>query len=153
MSLYEDVEAKITEKFVANTALEFKEEACTNDIDSLIRVIGPPDGEKNGVLYVFGGGARPPEEPFGSAGGKGRIWKWRLGFIFFVKYLGDSVQIETDIREFADVVKGLLDDDPRLGDTVVFAEIQNIDGPPEEVLINDFPFMSFTATMEFWEKI
>lgn len=150
MSLYGDVQEQITAKLVDQSIIQ--DELCAgSDIDSLMEYFSK-EGVDAFCVYIFNGGFRKEREPFATGGGKGRIWIWRMGMAFFLPYRGDSEEIESRVLERIHLLKKLLDDDHRLGGVVPFAEVISIDGPPEEIVLNDIPFTAFNVNLEFWEK-
>jgi len=148
---YTTAEEQIRQKILAVEAFGMSDTDCGTSLDgvysSLIRT-----NNLYGCILNFAGGGRKNREPFAGGSVKGRIWVWRTYGILLIRYLGDLNDLEDQVRVVIEELKGLLDDDRRLGGTADYAELVSIDGPPEDITLNDTAFLMIGFTVEFWEK-
>jgi hypothetical protein len=106
---------------------------------------------KYACVLSFAGGNRATSETLQGGSNKGRTWVWSVFCTLLARFTGDVVEIEEETEEIIDQVKGLLDDDPRLGGTVDYARITSI-SVPEQVYVNETPWKLIGFTVEFWDK-
>jgi hypothetical protein len=119
-------------------------------IDKVMKVAA-----RNKIKYAcvlsFAGGNRAATEALQVGSNRGRTWIWSVYCTLLARYEGDAEEIENETEEAIEVLKGLFDDDPRLGGTVDYAKITSID-IPEEVYISDQPWKLISFAVEFWDK-
>lgn len=152
MGTYEIGEEALRQILIATDALNLTESTCNTDFDTVIRSMVETNINR-GCLLTFNGGSRASGEPFQGGGNRGRVWRWRVYGVYFIRYEGDNVGIEKTVREAIDSLKGILDgDNMRLSGTVPYAEVIAVEGPPEDITINDMPFYLLGFTVEFWDK-
>ena len=152
MGTYEIGEEALKQILINTEALGLNEDTCGIDFDTVMHAL-VKEGNTNGCLLTFSGGNRASSEPLQGPVNRGRIWKWRIYCVQFLRYAGSGPEIEKEIRTTIDAVKAILDgDNMRLSGTVSYAEVISVDGPPEDVTINDMPFYLLGFTVEFWDK-
>lgn len=105
------------------------------------------ENENHGCVVEFLRGQYDPESPF-----KAPVWVWQILGIYFIRYTGNTVSIETELRNLLPKLAALFHDDHTLGGLSARFRVMEID-TPEPAQINDVPIYWLPFRVDVFDRI
>lgn len=130
---YSTIETAMRRRLIEHFSTLSEELCQVSDVDLLFSNIMESDA-LCGCLIDFAGGGEENIHPF-----KEPVWTWEIGGVFYIRYRGDPVETDRELRVIIDRLTTIFKEDARLYGTAAKASVVTIE-PPDPGKINDIPF-------------